>query len=109
MGGPAGFRLVRKLAETVGGEVAGTRVAVEEGWIPADHQVGQTGKTVRPELYIACGISGAVQHRAGMMNARYIIAINKDTRAPIFQVADWGIIGDLHDVVPEMIAQLKRR
>jgi electron transfer flavoprotein alpha subunit len=109
VGGPKGFKLIRKLAKTMGGEVAGTRVAVEEGWIPAELQVGQTGRTVRPELYIACGISGAVQHRAGMMNARYIIAINKDSRAPIFQVADWGILGDLHDVVHEMIAQLKRR
>lgn len=103
-----GFRVVKELAEALGGEVAGTRVAVEEGWIPADRQVGQTGQSVRPELYVACGISGAVQHRAGMMNSRYIIAINRDPRAPIFQVADWGIVGDLYDVIPEMISQLKR-
>ena len=103
-----GFRVVKELAEALGGELAGTRVAVEEGWIPADRQVGQTGQSVRPELYVACGISGAVQHRAGMMNSRYIIAINKDVRAPIFQVADWGIVGDLYEVVPEMIRQLKR-
>ncbi len=103
-----GFRVVKELAEALGGEVAGTRVAVEEGWITADRQVGQTGQSVRPELYVACGISGAVQHRAGMMNSRYIIAINKDPRAPIFQVADWGIVGDLYDVIPEMISQLKR-
>jgi electron transfer flavoprotein alpha subunit len=88
------------LAEVLGGEVAGTRMVIEEGWLPVERQVGQTGQTVRPELYIACGISGAIQHRAGMLNSRYVIAINKDERAPIFQVADWGIVGDLHEVVP---------
>ena len=106
--GDAGrFKVLEDLAVVMGGEVAGTRVAVEEGWIPSDRQIGQTGQSVRPELYIACGISGAIQHRAGMMNARYVIAINKDPRAPIFQVADWGMVGDLHEVIPEMMAQLK--
>ena len=98
------------LAEALGGEVAGTRMVIEEGWLPAERQVGQTGQTVRPELYIACGISGAIQHRAGMLGSRYIIAINKDERAPIFEVADWGIVGDLHEVVPTFTkAMMDRR
>jgi electron transfer flavoprotein alpha subunit len=108
VGDAGGFRILEDLAAALGGEVAGTRVAVEEGWIPADRQVGQTGQSVRPELYVACGISGAIQHRAGMMNSRYIIAVNKDPRAPIFQVADWGIVGDVHEVLPEMVQQFKK-
>jgi electron transfer flavoprotein alpha subunit len=107
VGDANGFDILRELAEVMDGQVAGTRVTVEEGWIPPENQVGQTGRTVRPDIYIACGISGAVQHRAGMMNSRYIIAINTEPRAPIFQVADWGIVADLFDVVPEITRQLK--
>ncbi|MGD2270408.1 MAG: electron transfer flavoprotein subunit alpha [Desulfobacterales bacterium] len=107
VGDAGGFDILRQLAEVMDGQVAGTRVTVEQGWIPPENQVGQTGRTVRPEIYIACGISGAVQHRAGMMNSRYIIAINTDARAPIFQIADWGIVADLFDVVPEMTRQLE--
>ena len=105
-GGAEGFKLLRDLGRKLGAEIAGTRIAVEEGWIEADRQVGQTGQSVRPELYIACGISGAVQHRAGMLNSRYIIAINQDPGAPIFEIADWGVVGDLHRIIPEMIARL---
>ncbi len=101
VGSKEGMKALFSLAQVMGGEVAGTRIIVEEGWVPVERQVGQTGQTVRPEIYIACGISGAIQHRAGMLGSRYIIAINKDKSAPIFDVADWGIVGDLHEVVPE--------
>jgi electron transfer flavoprotein alpha subunit/NAD-dependent dihydropyrimidine dehydrogenase PreA subunit len=97
------------LARVLQGEVAGTRMVIEEGWLPVERQVGQTGQTVRPELYIACGISGAIQHRAGMLGSRYVIAINKDARAPIFEVADWGIVGDLHAVVPVLTKAIRNR
>jgi len=107
IGDASGFDMLRKLAEVMGGEIAGSRAVVEEGWIPRERQVGQTGRTVRPDIYIACGISGTIQHRAGMMNSRYVIAINKDPGAPIFRIADWGIVGNVHEVVPEMIRQLE--
>jgi len=109
VGSKDGMECLFSLAEVLGGEVAGTRMVIEEGWLPVDRQVGQTGQTVRPELYIACGISGAIQHRAGMLNSRYVIAINKDERAPIFQVADWGIVGDLHEVVPALSEAMRDR
>jgi len=109
VGSKEGFECIVRLAEALGGEVAGTRIVIEEGWLPAERQVGQTGQTVRPELYIACGISGAIQHRAGMLGSRYVIAVNIDERAPIFEVADWGIVGNLHEVAPTLTSALKEK
>ena len=106
LGSEKGFKLLQKLAEVIGGEVAGTRVTIENGWLPLDRQVGQTGQVVRPELYIACGISGAIQHKAGMQDSRVIVAINKDPEAPIFEIADFSIVGDLHEIVPAIIKKL---
>ena len=108
VGSRENFALIRQLAEVLGGEVGASRAAVDAGLIDKAHQVGQTGTTVRPKLYVACGISGAVQHRAGMQDAGKIVAINTDPHAPIFQVAHYGIVGDLNQVIPALIDTYKQ-
>lgn len=109
LGKEEGFALLEELADELGAGVGASRAATDAGWYPHRYQIGQTGRTISPQLYIGCGISGAIQHRAGMQTAQYIVPINTDPEAPLFKIADLGVVGDIYDVVPKLIEEIRRR